>query len=146
MMENKKWMLTCIIGGILMILSSTVGGISFFITVSGYITTLAPELAMILNIVLLVFNYIALGGGISVIIGTIMVALDHYGIGKFIIGLGAGMGLLGLIVYIITGIIGGTLADQLVAVIVNLISLSGGFGFVGVLLTILGRAKLKEEG
>jgi hypothetical protein len=144
-MENKKWMITCIIGGILMILSSTVGGISFFVTVSNIITEEVPELATILNIILQVFNYIALGGGISVIIGTIIVAIGQYGIGKFIIGLGAGMGLIGLIIYIITGIIGGTLANQLMAIIFNLISLSGGFGFVGVLLTILGRAKLAKE-
>jgi hypothetical protein len=144
-MENKKWLLTCIIGGILMILSSTVGGISFFITVSEYITDVAPELAPILNLILQIFNYIALGGGISVIIGTLIVALNKYGIGKFIIGLGAGMGLIGLIIFIISGIIGGTLANRLLEIIVNLISLSGGFGFVGVLLTILGRAKLKKE-
>jgi len=144
-MENKKWMLTCIIGGVLMILSSTVGGISFFITVSENITDLAPELAPILNIILQIFNYIALGGGISVIIGTIIVALNQYGIGKFTIGLGAGMGLIGLIIFIISGIIGGTIANRLLEIIVNLISLSGGFGFVGVLLTILGRAKLKKE-
>lgn len=144
-MENKKWMLTCFIGGILMILSSTVGGISFFITVNEYITDVAPELAPILNLILQIFNYIALGGGISVIIGTLIVALNKYGIGKFIIGLGAGMGLIGLIIFIISGIIGGTLANRLLEIIVNLISLSGGFGFVGVLLTILGRAKLKKE-
>lgn len=144
-MENKKWMILCIVGGILMILSSTIGGISFFITVSNIITEEVPELAPILNLILQIFNYIALGGGISVIIGTIIVVIGQYGVGKFIIGLGAGMGLIGLIIYIITGIIGGTLANQLMAIILNLISLSGGFGFVGVLLTILGRAKLKKE-
>ncbi len=144
-MENRNWIILCIIGGVLMIIGSTVGGISFFIKISDILTSRVPELAPILNIVLTIFNYIALGGGISVIIGAIVVALDHYGIGKFIIGLGAGMGLIGLIVYLITGILGGTLANDLIALIVNLVSLNSGFGFIGVFLTILGRFKLKKK-
>lgn len=144
-MENKKWMILCVIGGILMIISSTVGGISFFVRISGILTDIEPQLAPILNIILQIFNYIALGGGVSVIIGTVIVALDHYGIGKFIIGLGAGMGLIGLILHIIMGIIGGTLTNELMTIVLNLISLTGGFGFVGIILTIFGRFKLKKE-
>ncbi|MBD3195700.1 MAG: hypothetical protein GF317_11625 [Candidatus Lokiarchaeota archaeon] len=144
-MENKKWIAICIIGGIFMIIGSTVGSVSFFATIFGIASGLAPELQPIFNIVLTVFTYIALGGGVSVIIGAIIVALDHYGIGKFIITLGAGMGLIGLIIYIITGIYGGTLTNDLIAILINLLTLSGGFGFLGIILTILGRFKLKKE-
>lgn len=143
-MENKKWMIFCGIGGILMIIGSTVGDVSFFATIFAIITDANPTLAPILGIILRVFNYIALGGGISVIIGTMIVALNHYGIGKFIISLGAGMGLIGLIVFIITGVYAGTLSSELLIWMIGLLSLNGGFGFLGVILTIIGRFRLKK--
>jgi len=143
-LENKKWMILCGIGGILMILGSTVGDVSFFATIFAIINDANPALAPILGLILRVFNYIALGGGISVIIGTIIIALNHYGIGKFIISLGAGMGLIGLVVYMITGIYVGTLSIELLMWMIGLLSLNGGFGFLGVILTIIGRFKLKK--
>jgi len=112
-LENKKWMVLCAIGGVLMLLGSTVGDVGFFATLFAIITSEVPELAPILNLILRIFNYIALGGGTSVIIGVIIVALGQYGIGKFIISLGAGLGLIGLIVYFFAGIYAGTLSSEL---------------------------------
>lgn len=143
-MENKKWMILCVFGGILMIIGSTVGDVAFFRTIFDLITDVNPDLAPILDIVLRIFNYIALGGGISVIIGVLILALNQYGIGKFIISLGAGMGLIGLIVFLITGIYAGTLSSELLTWMIGLIGLNGGFGFLGVILTIIGRFKLKK--
>ncbi|TXT62971.1 MAG: conserved membrane protein of unknown function [Promethearchaeota archaeon] len=143
-MENKKWILLCLIGGILMIIGSVVGDVTFFAMVFSILEDANPDLAPILNLVLRIFNYIALGGGASVIIGSIIVAIGQYGIGKFIISLGAGMGLIGLIVYLITGIYAGTLSSELLTWMLSLVSLNGGFGFLGVILTIIGRFKLKK--
>ena len=143
-LENKKWMILCAIGGALMLIGSTVGDVGFFATIFAIITSEVPELAPILNLILRIFNYIALGGGVSVIIGVIIVAIGKYGIGKFIISLGAGMGLIGLIVYIITGIYAGTLSSELLTWMIVLLTLNGGFGFLGVILTIIGRFKLKK--
>ena len=129
-----------------MLIGSVVGNISFFRTVFALASEeLGVEAAQIFSIVLQIFGYIAMGGGISVIGGAIIVAADKYGIGKFIIGLGAGMGLIGLIVFIIIGFISGNIGETFLNLMVSLIGLNGGFGFTGVLLTIISRFKLKKE-
>jgi hypothetical protein len=145
-LENKKWIVLCIIGGILMIIGSTVGDISFFrLLVDLASGVLTEDVLNILSIVLRILSWIALGGGISVILGSILVMVGRYGVGKFIIGLGAGMGLIGLIIFMITGLIAGGLVNNLVAVFIDFISFRGSFGFVGVLLTIVARLKLKPS-
>ena len=81
--------------------------------------------------------------GILVIVGAIIVAMDHYKLGKFIIMLGAGLGLIGLIIMLITGIIAGTVVEDLAGIVSTIIN--GSYGFAGVLLTILSRRKLKKD-
>ena len=142
-MENKKWIIICIIGGILMFLGGVVGSVGFFATIFNYLSTWVPQLAPILSAILNIFSAIAAGGGISVIIGAIIVARGSYGSGKFIIGLGAGMGLIGLIIFLITSAVGGTIASEMEGIISGI--LNGSYGFVGVILTIIARMKLKEE-
>ncbi|MBD3342563.1 MAG: hypothetical protein GF353_25915 [Candidatus Lokiarchaeota archaeon] len=138
-MENKKWIFFCILGGILMLLSSVVGSTSFFALVFGIVAKeLGTEAAWILSIILLIFSIIAMGGGISVIIGTIIVIREKFRLGKFIIGLGAGMGLIGLIIFLVTSIMAGSALSLLNAII------NSGYGFFGVLLTIFARLKLKK--
>ncbi|MHA1689835.1 MAG: hypothetical protein ACTSYC_08885 [Promethearchaeota archaeon] len=143
-MENKKWIITCIIGGILMFISSIVGNVSFFILVFEIASNIiGPESAVVFSIILQVFFFIAMGGGISVIIGALIVALNQYRIGKFIIGLGAGMGLIGLIIFFITSLIAGSFLSDLFGIFLGI--LNGTYGFLGVILTILARFKLKKD-
>jgi len=127
-----------------MFISSIVGSASFFALVfdlvSGY---LGPAAAATFSIVLQIFTYIAMGGGISVIIGALIVALGSYGIGKFIIGLGAGMGLIGLIIYLITSFIAGSMIADVIGLLLQI--LNGSYGFLGVILTIIARRKLKKN-
>ncbi|MHA1490172.1 MAG: hypothetical protein ACTSRI_11030 [Promethearchaeota archaeon] len=143
-MENKKWMIVCLIGGILMIISSVVGSVSFFALIFGILTNyVGADVAVILSIVLQIFGYIAMGGGISVLIGTLLIMIDQYKVGKFIIGLGAGMGLISLIIFLITSILSGALINDITGLVVGIIN--GSYGFAGVLLTILARTKLKKK-
>lgn len=145
-MENKLWFAICILGGILMIIGSVIGSVSFFAILFEFASKyIGKQYAPTFSIVLTIFGFIATAGGISVICGTIIVALDHYKFGKFVIGLGAGMGLIGLIIFLVTGVIAGTLVGAFAVLIIALIGLHGGFGFAGVLLTILARRKLKKE-
>jgi len=138
-MEDKKWIVICIIGGLLMFISSVVGSVSFFALVFSEASKhLGAEAALVLSIILLIFSIVAMGGGISVIIGAILVSREKIGLGKFIIGLGAGMGLIGLIIFLITSILAGTV----LAVTSGLIN--GSYGFLGVVLTIIARLKLKK--
>ena len=138
-MEDKKWIVICIIGGVLMFLSAIIGSASFFALVFAEASKhLGPEVALVLSIILIIFTIVALGGGISVIIGALLVSKDKIGLGKFIIGLGAGMGLIGLVIFVITSLLAGTI----LAVAIGLIN--GSYGFLGVLLTIFSRMKMKK--
>ena len=143
-MDNKKWILLCIIGGILMIISSVVGSISFFETLYSLIEDdVGEDVAKIVSLVIQILAYIAMGGGISVIIGSLIVAMDYYRLGKIIIGIGAGMGLISLIIFLISGIAEGSILEELKGIIVGIIH--GSYGFLGVLLTIIARMKLKKD-
>ncbi|MHA1729233.1 MAG: hypothetical protein ACTSWY_10940 [Promethearchaeota archaeon] len=143
-MENKKWIITCIIGGILMLISSIVGNVSFFILIFGIASSIIdPESALTFSIILQIFSIIATGGGISVIGGALIIALNQYRLGKFIIGLGAGMGSIGLLIFITMSLIAGSFLSDLSGIILGI--LNGSYGFLGVILTIFARFRLKKD-
>ena len=139
MAVEKKWLWLCILGGLLMIISSIVGSVSFFALVFGIASDiLGPEAALLLMIILLIFAIVANLGGVAVIIGVILVVKDKIGLGKFIIGLGAGLGLIGLVIFIITSFMAGPLA--IIYALIN-----GSYGLLGVILTIFARRKFKKD-
>ena len=143
-MENKKWILLCIIGGILMIISSVVGSIAFFETLFSLIEAdVGEDVAKIVSLVIQILGYVAMGGGISVIIGALIVAMDHYRLGKFLISLGAGMGLISLIIFFISGIFEGSIVEDVEGIVSGITH--GSYGFLGILLTIMARIKLKKD-
>ena len=143
-MENKKWIILCIIGGILMIISSVVGSIAFFETLFSLIEAdVGEDVAKIVALVIQILAYVAMGGGISVIIGALIVAMDHYRLGKFNISLGAGMGLISLIIFLISGIFEGTILDDIEGIVLGIVN--GSYGFLGIMLTIIARLKLKKD-
>ncbi len=143
-MENKKWILLCIIGGILMIIGSVIGSITFFETLFDLIEAdVGEDVAKIVSLVIQILGYIAMAGGISVIVGSLIVAMDHYRLGKFIIGIGAGMGLISLLIFLITGIVEGSILEELDQIVTE--TIHGSYGFLGVILTIIARMKLKKD-
>ncbi|MFX1375772.1 MAG: hypothetical protein ACFFA0_08175 [Promethearchaeota archaeon] len=143
-MENRKWIILCIIGGILMIISSVIGSITFFETLFSLIEAdVGEDVAKIVSLVMQILGYVAMGGGISAIIGALIVALDHYRLGKFVISLGAGMGLISLIIVFITGIFEGSIVEDLEGIVSEIAH--GSYGFLGILLTIIARIKLKKD-
>ncbi|MFW9784804.1 MAG: hypothetical protein ACFFFB_21170 [Candidatus Heimdallarchaeota archaeon] len=144
-MEEKKWILLCVIGGTLMILGSTIGNINFFETVYGVLEgILTSQLWLdIIRYGLNAMAFIAAGGGITVIVGAVIFGFGVYRIGKFIIGLGAGLGLIGFIIFITGSIINGSIINDLTSIIIEIVN--GGYGFLGVLLTIVARTFMTEE-
>ncbi len=133
-MERKKWVILCIIGGILMTISSVVGSIGFY----GKIITLlssfvTPEIQQVLAIILTVFGYIAMAGGISVIIGALVAGYSSGFAGRFIIGMGIGTGLFSLIILLISSIYGGTAIDNLPTVFLTVFN--GIYGLIGVIIS-----------
>jgi hypothetical protein len=143
-MENKGSITACIIGGVLMVIASVVGNaVAYRIIVSEASKTF-PEYETYLVIFLTICIFIALGGGISVIAGSI-IAFKIVPIGKWIIGLGAGMGLIGFLSWLITGIYTGSITGTVVEILIGLLLGPASYGIIGVFLTIWARRFMKKK-
>jgi len=117
-------------------LASAIGSIGMYGTVIAFVADQYPEMVGILDNLLLILSFIAGLGGIGVIIGAYMLTTDRVGTGKFIIGIAAGMGLVGLVIVLAQNfMLAGTSG---VVDYVNLM-ISQGSGWIGAVLAILGR-------
>ena len=92
-MKNKVPVALALIGGFLLFQSSWVGSIGFIDDIAAYALLYFPTTADIVTMLLTVLIYIASLGGIAVISGGILIAMSRESTGKFVIGLGAGVGL-----------------------------------------------------
>jgi len=150
-MKNKFWILLTIIGGVLMIIASTAGSAGFYTFLYNQIATyIAEDLKPFFEVVLTILKYIAIGGGYSVLAGVVLVMLDQYRLGRFIIGVATSFGLLGLILYIIVWVIGAAniTVDPGIQLVLdelyNLFTFNSGLGFAGTVVAIIGRMGLKK--
>lgn len=100
--KNKTAMGIAIVAGLLLFIEG-ITGFATWETIKQFVTNhiIDNEIVQILFVILI---FIASLGGIAVIIGGILVGTNKVKTGKFIIALGAGLGLIGLIVTIIIGI------------------------------------------
>lgn len=140
-MKNRTPIILCLIGGFLLFQASWIGSIGFIDDIAAYAIAYFPTIADILTLVLNVLTYIAGLGGIAVIIGAILFAMSRIGTGKFVIGLGAGIGLIGLIIMLAEAVIAGGVEALLD--VVTLISQS--IAWIGVILSILGRRSISKD-
>lgn len=129
-----------VIGGILLIYAGTTGSIGMFETIVDYAKNyLGPTETNFLEMLLIALGVIASLGGISVLVGTYMIRKGRKGTGKFIVGIGVGMGLIGLILLIATTVIG---REGLTGTYQLLAGMATGASGLGVLLTIFGRMRV----
>jgi hypothetical protein len=106
-MKNQTPFVLCLIGGILLIASHFAGGISTILFVGSFlhsIAALAPYLPII-DIFLFILLIIAWLGGIAIIIGGVLLTTSHVRLGKFIIAIAAGFGMISFILVIISVIL-----------------------------------------
>ncbi|MFX1563278.1 MAG: hypothetical protein ACFFDP_08215, partial [Promethearchaeota archaeon] len=96
-MKNKVGIIIALISGIILILGGVASGVGIYALIPWIASVLGfpPEIIAIINLAILVLDFIAGLGGIAVIIGALLVAKERIGTGKLLIGLGAGMGLIG---------------------------------------------------
>ena len=142
-MKHKKWVILCIIGGALMLISSIVGRVGLLGTLLELLAGVVnAEVQRIIEIVLTVFTYIAAAGGISVIIGALIAGFSSDFVGKLIVGIGIGASLISLIVLLIISIYGGSTVNDLPQIFLN--TFNGIYGLVGVLIAIFARRQLKD--
>ncbi|MHA1653042.1 MAG: hypothetical protein ACTSYX_05085 [Candidatus Thorarchaeota archaeon] len=93
----------CIIGGVLLISVGAVGSIgsSAYLEYINSISELAP-LYGVVQVVLYVLPFIASLGGVDVIVGGYLMTTHRFGTEKFVIGIAAGMSLIGLLIQLST--------------------------------------------
>ena len=140
-MRNGVAIVLTLIGGFLLFQVSWVGSIGFIEDVAAYSTTYFPASAEVVTLVLTVLLYIASLGGVAVIIGGIFFAMNRIRLGRFVIGLGAGVGLIGLIIMLVEGYLAGGV--EALTEILTLISQS--IAWIGIILSIVGRRMVKAE-
>ena len=143
-MGKAGGIITCIIGGALMLLASIVGTAASYLIIGDIVANQLPEYRDLIITFLGICVFIAGFGGASVIVGAI-IAFKVRPMGKWIIGLGAGMGLIGFISWIVTGIIAGTLTGTVIEILIGLLLGPASYGIIGVFITIFGRKKIKKK-
>jgi hypothetical protein len=130
--KKKQAMIIAIFAGILLLISG-VSGLATWEAISNFVTTNVID-NYVVQIIFAVLIFIASLGGLSVIIGGLLIGKDKVGTGKLFITLGAGLGLIGLIVSII------------VAIMENNFTIGSYFsvGAIGLILSIIARVMIKK--
>jgi len=130
--KNTQAMIIAFIAGILLLISG-LSGVATWETIKDFVVTHVGD-NEILQIVFTILLFIASLGGIAVIIGGLLIGKNRVGTGKFIIALGAGLGLIGLIISII------------IAYQQESLTLEGflSIGMIGLILSIVARFMAKK--
>jgi hypothetical protein len=124
----------------MMIYAGVTGSVGIWGDLITLAASLAPGFADILFWVLLILENIATLGGIAVIAGAILFTTNRVGTGKFIVGIAAGMGIVGFIILVYNMYMASGMEAFLE--IYNL--LSNSMAALGVVLTIIGRMMAKK--
>ena len=120
------------VGGTLLLIAGATGSTGIIGTIIEYlIENLEGPTADVLSHLLQTLNFIADLGGISVIIGGTLIIKQRKRIGQFIIGLGAGMGLVGFLIFLASAFLHGW-----VNAINLIIIISQSIGWIGIILSI----------
>jgi histidinol-phosphatase (PHP family) len=140
--RNKTPFLLALIGGILLWIAGATGSVGIAGTITEILASI-PELAPfvdILNLIYYILLLLAGLGGITVIGGGWLMTTDRVGTGKFLIGIGAGMGLISLIIQIAQNVYtlgAGAALDLFLATAMTTIG-------AGILLSIAARQMAKK--
>jgi len=121
-----------IVAGTLLLIAG-VSGLATWETVKDFVTTHIAD-NIVIQIVFAILIFIASLGGIAVIIGGILIGKDKVRTGKLIIAIGAGLGIIGLLVSIAVAYMEGSLT----------IGSFFSIGVVGLILSIIARLLAKK--
>lgn len=130
--KNSMAMGIAVVAGILLLIAG-LSGLAAWEAIKDFVITNVTDNEMV-QIVFAILIFIASLGGIAVIIGGLLIGKNKIRSGKFIIMLGAGLGLIGLIFSII------------VAYLEESLTLSSflSIGFIGLCLSIVAKAVAKK--
>ncbi len=136
-MQNRVPFVLSLIAGVIFIFQSWTGSIGMLQYIA-VIPDVVPELAQyewLFTLLLYVLTAIAGLGGVGVIAGGVLLTRGRVGTGKFVIGLAAGMSLIGVLVNLGTNIwLGGAVGA------LDILMLGGSLAaFVAIVLSIVAR-------
>ena len=102
-MKNKTSFALCVIAGLMLIMVERSGALNPIALVYVLLHSISAlsSFIWVIDIILFTLYVIALLGGVGVIIGGYLLTTSWVRVGKFIIGLSAGFGLLSLIIIIL---------------------------------------------
>ena len=100
--RNKVAGTLALVGGLLILIAGGTGMAAFLSDLKDIIEDLMGSSNQTLETIFWILIFIAALGGISVMIGGLLIIKNHVVIGKILIALGAGMGIIGLILSLIT--------------------------------------------
>jgi hypothetical protein len=132
MAKNSTAMGVAIIAGLLLLISG-VNGIAAWSEIKNFVIENIAD-NFVIQIVFVILIFIASLGGLSVIAGGLLIGKNKVGTGKFLIALGAGLGLIGLLISIYIGYTEGSLT----------IGSFFSVGVIGLILSIVARLIAKK--
>lgn len=128
--RNKLAGILAIVGGALLFLSGSVGMVDFLQSLQDIIKDLMGESNETLEMIFWVLIFIAMLGGIAVIIGGILIYKNHPIIGRILIILGTSIGLIGLVINLLSALYHGETENFLAW-------LTTSFAGIGIVLAII---------
>jgi hypothetical protein len=131
--HNSKAMAIAIVAGILLLIAG-VSGAATWEAIRDFVNNHLVD-NIIVQYIFVVLVFIASLGGLAVILGGLLIGKNKVGTGKFLIILGAGIGLLGLIFSIVVAYTEHNL----------IISSFFSIGAIGLILSIVARIVAKKE-
>jgi hypothetical protein len=140
-MKNQTPFALCIIGGLFLIAAGYNHGIGTIFLIYAFvhaIAALAPYY-LIIDFVLVILGVIAWAGGYAVILGGYLLTTSHVRLGKFIIAIAAGFGLISFILTIVWVYLAFGIAGLLVLTWLIMNSVWA----IGLILTIIARSTAK---
>jgi hypothetical protein len=131
--KNSKVMAVAVVAGILLLIAG-VNGLATWENIKTFVVENIAD-NYIIQVIFAILIFIASLGGISVIIGGILIGKEKIRTGKFLISLGAGLGLLGLIFTVIVSLYEGSFT----------MTTFFSIGAVGLILSIVARLMVKKD-
>ena len=141
-MRNRTPFLLALIGGILLWIAGATGSVGIVGTITEILASI-PELAPfvdILNLIYYILLILAGLGGITVIGGGFLMTTNRVGTGKFLIGIGAGMGLISLIIQIAQNVYTAGAGAALDLFLATAMTTTG----IGIILSIIARRTARK--
>ena len=150
-MKNLTSIFLCFLGGALMIIGSATGSAEFYFYLVNLASSyISAEFMPLVASILTVLEYIAFYGGYSVIVGAILILINQIRLGKIIIMVATGFGMLGLIFYAGTWALGisSIAVSPAVQVILDqiytLFTYNSGLAFSGTAIAVVGRFGIEK--